>query len=551
MKTSSFRQKGATLILAAFIIALAATVYVLKIYDPDKLRLEQDKKTYLALNNAKQALIAWSVGHSYTPGQMPWPDRHLDPGIYDGSSDCVTTTFQYSYLLGELPTLPDTSPCLDPNTGLNIYAGLSTYSGIGNDFRDGQGNRLWYAVSRNLVRDHETSTNPIINPSIINSPTYPWLQVLNRNGLLISSQVAAVIISPGAALSGQNRSGAADASQFLDRFQIGAAVYNNRGYATPDEDFIVGDDNRNVSPNDLTFVQPYSFNDKLVYITIDELMAALEKRVGEEVRSNLKSYAKIHAGDYPFAAALGGVGSTRKYRCVNNNLLGSLPVDNPLDTCTYSSNATSVNSACNFQDITRVEFRKSTSGNFTTASANCTTSGTTCRCTGAGSCAAGAVVFSCSAAGGCSANEAGRIRFIGASLDSSNSPICSVGALTTTCPQSRTITCNNTSPTVTLGYSCTESISTLPAWFAANRWQDSVLYELKRAMDPLTITVGNKSTRSAIITAGAAIPPQIRSSCNVNDYLDGAVNVSADSVYEPTSRTRSNNYNDQTFVVEP
>ncbi len=550
MKISSFKQKGATLILVTFIIALAATVYVLKAYDPAQLRLEQDKNTYLALNKAKEALIAWSVGHQYTPGQMPWPDRHLDPAIYDGSSDCVTTAFQYSYLLGQLPSIPDTNPCLDPNTGLNIYAGLSTYSGIGQEFRDGQGNRLWYAISRNLVRDHAASNNPIINPSIVRMPTYPWLRVLNRNGSLISNQVAAVIISPGAAINGQNRSGAADASQFLDRFQIGAVVFDNRSYTKPDEDFIVGDDNRNVSTTDPTFVKPYSFNDRLVYITIDELMAALEKRVGEEVKSNLKAYAKTHAGNYPFAAAIGGVGSTRKYRCVNNNLLGSLPVDNPLDTCTYYSNGTSVNSVCKFQDITRVEFKKTTSGGFTTATAGCTNSGSTCSCTGAGSCTAGATIFSCNTAGDCSANEAGKISFIGAGLDFSDSPICSVDALSG-CPQSRTITCSNTSPSVvTMSYSCTESFATLPAWFIVNRWQDSVLYELKRATDPLTITVGNKSTKSVVITTGAAIFPQIRPDCNISNYLDSPINVSADSVYEPTSRLRSNNYNDQTFVVE-
>ena len=81
------KQTGATLILMAFIIALAATVYLLKAYDPAQLRLEQDKKTYLALNEAKQALIAWAVSNSINPGQMPFPDRNAD-GNYDGRSDC-------------------------------------------------------------------------------------------------------------------------------------------------------------------------------------------------------------------------------------------------------------------------------------------------------------------------------------------------------------------------------------------------------------------------------------------------------------------------------
>lgn len=550
------KQKGAVVILMAFIIGLGVLVYLLNAFDPAKLRLAQDKKTYQALNAAKQALIAWSVGHVHSPGQMLWPDRHLDPGVYDGSSDCVTTAFQYSYLLGQLPSLPTTSPCLDPNNGLTVYPALSTYPGLGQDFRDAQGNRLWYAVSRNLVRDYVTSTNPIVNPDIINAPAYPWLEVLDRNGGLISNRVAAVILAPGEALAGQNRTGAADASQFLDSFQIGAAVFNNRGYAIPDEDFIMGEDNRNVSANDLTFVQPYNFNDKLVYITIDELMAALEKRVGEEVRAHLRSYAVANAGNYPFAAVLGGVGSTRQYRCINNNFIGSLPLNNPADTCTYTATATSVNSVCNFQDITSVEFRKGP-GNFTSASSACTQSGRLCTCTGAGSCSAGSTVFSCSAAGNCSANVAGRVRFLNAGFDIASSPTCTFAAAAC---QSHTVTCNGSSATVTLGYSCTEQLTTLPAWFNANRWQDYVFYQMTRPTDMAGIVLGNRNTGAMVATVGRPIDsppfafkgsPQIRPSCVANDYLDSTENVSTNSVYDATSRLRSNNYNDQTFVVAP
>jgi hypothetical protein len=553
------KQKGIALILMAFIIGLAAVAYILHALDPARLRAEQDKKTMQTLNLAKEALIAWSVGHVFSPGQMPWPDRHLDPLIYDGSSDCVTTLFQYSYLLGQLPSQPDTSPCLDPNTGLNMYPALSTYPGLGQGFRDAQGNRLWYAVSRNLVRDHQTSTNPVINPNIINVPIYPWLEVLDRKGSLVSNRVAAVIIAPGVTLEGQNRSGAADASQFLDRFQIGAAVFNNRGYATPDEDFIMGEDSRNVSSSDPTFVQPYNFNDKLVYITIDELIAALEKRVGEEVRANLATYTNLN-GNYPFAANLGGVGAatTRAYRCSTNNLIGSLPVDNPGDTCTYSATTTSVNSKCSFQNITSVAFRKGSSGNFTSASPACTYAGTTCTCTGAGSCSvSGTVVFSCDALGNCnSPSSTGRIRFLGAGLEStSNSPVCSLG-VPSACVLpantiSRTVTCNGASSTVTMGYICNESITTLPAWFKTNRWQDYVFYEMTRPTNLAGITVGNKSTSAAIVTTGAAIAPQVRPSCLPADYLDGAQNISVNSVYEATSKLRANNYNDQTFVVSP
>ena len=581
------KQKGAVLILMAFIIGLGVLAYLLQAFDPARIKLEQDEKTVQTLNEAKQALIAWSVSHPNTPGQMPWPDRkeNVNPN-YDGSSDCVNGVYQPSYLIGQLPSLPTTSPCIDPNNGLFVYAGLSTYPGLGQEFKDAQGNRLWYSVSRNLVYDYEQTENPIVNPGMISSTigfapylrqggtkAYDWLRVLDRNANLVSDRVAAVIMAPGNPIGGQDRSGVAEPNQFLDSFQIGAATYNNSSYTNVAEDFVMGEDSRNVSANDPTFVKPYNFNDKLVYITIDELMAAIEKRVGEEVRANLRSYAASNTGNYPFAAVLGGVGSTRKYRCTDNMLRGALPVDNPANTCTYTSSPTTVNSTCNFQDITSVAFRKSTAGNFTAASQACNFATTTCTCTGAGSCSTGTTVFSCNAAGSCSANVAGRIRFFGAGLDtSSSSAICTLGTLSTCVSPantiSRTVTCNGPSTTVSLGYSCAESLSTLPAWFNANRWQDYVFYEMTRPANVAGIIVGNRATGAMVTTTGRPIntapfsfkgSAQAKPSCDVRDYLDSQENVDVDNLiapfppnrYEPTSTLRTNNYNDQTFVVGP
>ena len=561
MQKSITKQKGAVVILMAFIIGLGVLAYLLHAFDPARLRLEQDKKTMQTLNEAKQALIAWSVSHQYTPGQMPWPDRHLDPLIYDGSSDCVTTPFQYSYLLGQLPSQPDTSPCLDPNNGLNVYLGLSTYPSLGQEFRDAQGNRLWYAVSRNLVRDHATSTNPVINPNIINVPTYPWLEVLDRNGNLVSNRVAAVILAPGDALDGQNRAGAADASQFLDRFQIGAAVFNNRGYATPDEDFIMGDDSRNVSDDDLTFVRPYNFNDKLIYITIDELMAALEKRVGEEVRNALKRFHDAN-GNYPFAAKLG---SAKFYACETNNQIGVLPVTNPAPTtatCNYNRAGLNVTASCGvggFGEVASIFFRK-TITNFTASTGECIFSGRDCNCTGAGNCTRGAQIFQCDANANCdtAGSTSGEVRFIGGEFDAATMlGACNAPAAGNTCQMSAVdVRCVGIGAGSVTRNVCSDPVfnsgtSQLPAWIMNNRWQDYVFYEMTRPPPPIVLTVGIKDTAAVIVTTGAVIAPQARPSCAINDYLDSAVNVSADGVYEPTSRQRSNNYNDQTFVVAP
>jgi hypothetical protein len=568
------KQKGAVLILMAFIIGLGVLAYMLHAFDPARLRLEQDKETYQTLNAAKEALIAWSVSHQYTPGQMPWPDRHLDPGIYDGSSDCATTAFQYSNLLGQLPSLPDTSPCLDKNNGLSVYAGFSTYPSLGQDFRDAQGNKLWYAVSRNLVRKYDApASDPIINPNIINAPTYSWLQVLDRNGSLVSDRVAAVILAPGDALDGQSRTGAADASQFLDGFQIGAAVFNNRGYATDDEDFIMGDDSRNVSSNDPTFAQPYNFNDKLVYITIDELMAALEKRVGEQVRTSLKTYQDAN-GYYPYASHLG---TSLSYVGDGNLQSGFLPI---FQNCSYSAiSATNRTLSCtqpifdaNTSGITTVRFYLP-SGTFTSSTGSCTrqSGNARCYCTGVGSCSRASLTFSCNTTI-CSAlgtGATGDIRIRDGKLTFAaggcviNTPIAQDGL---GCPITNTntsrVTCNSINGTAT-SYSNSDIAldSSLPAWFKTNQWQNYVYYQMTRPASA-TLSVGIRNTEALLAAVGRPINSapfapsrgaiQVRPSCNaLNNYLDSVENTNGNAVYDATSTQRNASYNDQTFVVEP
>ena len=546
-------QTGATLILMAFIIALAATVYLLKAYDPAQLRLEQDKKTYLALNEAKQALIAWSVAHPNWPGVMPFPDRkESSTPNYDGKSDCVTTGLNVSHLLGKLPSQGDI-PCIDPQQGLPA------------DLYDGTGERLWYAVSRNLVRTNGSAATPIVNPSIINNPLYQWLRVVDRNGVLISDRVAAVIIAPGNVIGSQSRPSPpatpANPNMFLDAFTINGTQYSNADYDTENEDFVIGQDSRQVSDADTSVDKPYYFNDKLVYITIDELMAAIEKRVGEEVRVNLKAYATANAGNYPFAAELGGTGplASRKYHCISDNLTGALPVDDPADICTYEATEDAVKTSCSFQSVSSIEFSGALNS-FNQDSGACTqTSTNICTCTGAGSCShdINLNTFTCDAIGNCNGvNIVGiqKVRFLGTSFDKSSS-FCTLGPMV--CPQPssyRVATCNNSAtsaiPKVTLGHSCTDFISTLPTWFKANRWQDYVFYEMTRPADSTLISVGIKKAAAVIVTTGASIDSQLRPSCDLGDYLELA-NTGQNHIYEPTYKRRASNYNDQTFVVAP
>lgn len=411
-----FRESGLALLGVIFFLSMATTAYVLYSLNANELKIEREKISIQALSEAKSALIAWAVSNPSQPGMLPYPDRNND-GNYDGKSDCHTTTLDGNYdkLLGRLPwQSADNGSCVNS----------SFISGMGSDIRDGSGTPLWYAVSRNLVYPYIDNTFPVINPGMINSPNtatapyqrnggitaYPWLTVYDKTGQLVSDRVAAVIIAPGAGMGDQDRSAdAPDATEYLDTYTLtaGGGAKSNQTYAFPDEDFYMGEDARNISSADATYVRPYEFNDRLVYITIDELMAAVEKRAAAEAKAALIKY-KAANGYFPRPASV-GVG---EYFGNSSLLEGFLPTQETSQAaaaCSVSySTANSSSSSCPFSSITSVQFRRTT-GTFTsTTGTGCTriNSNTTCQCTSAVTSTArcngaGGRRFTCNSAGSC------------------------------------------------------------------------------------------------------------------------------------------------------
>ena len=322
------KQQGAALILFAVLLLVVATATFFTYFDSSQYKVERERRTFQALAEAKVALIGWSVGHSQFPGILPFPDRSNLDGDYDGNSDCVNTGLGYPHLLGKLPIVAQTAPCV--GTGATQY-------GLASNLTDGHGERLWYAVSRNLIRTSTAVGSLVINPAIADTPTYPWLIVRDKNGQIISNRVAAVILAPGPAVGAQNRSGGlAGPAAYLDSVTIAGNTYSNADSTLPNEDFIMAEDMINVSATHPTYQQPYEFNDRLVYITIDELLAALENRVIREAANLLRTYyiaSAVTAANryYPYAAALGDMDNL----CEEGQLQGSLPITNPASSCTH------------------------------------------------------------------------------------------------------------------------------------------------------------------------------------------------------------------------
>jgi hypothetical protein len=506
-KYSRFSQQGAALILMVFILTLVVLAYTVKALNGNDLRVKEATITSQALAEAKAALIGWSVNHPNTPGLMPYPDRNADAGGYDGLSDCPGGVTLYSHLIGRLPWKnADYNDC---NVLLN---------GLGKEFLDGSNEPLWYAVSKNLVHIYSPITPDFINPSLIDNPPSAWMTVYDKNGQLVSNRVAAIIFSPGSAISDQDRSGGkADATNYLDAFdlQSGGGTKSNRTYSSADEDFYMGEDGRGVRSDNMVFQQPYYFNDKLVYITIDELMVEIEKRAAGEARQALKKYYSANQY-YPYATQLG---TTAIYSGELLNTSGTIGLSAgflPLDyqSCTYNRIISPVSATLNCSQplfdpttsgFTRIEYRNSPS-NFTTRSSACViNSNNRCYCTGSGTCSNASLTISCSSSG-CAANGTGantgefRIRGGKLTFRSGGCVHATFPTKASGCTDSSTsrITCN-TSNGVVASSADAPFDSFLPSWFKANQWQNYLYY----LTAPLHVSC-NRTFASKTLTTSAS-----------------------------------------------
>lgn len=415
---------------------------------------------------------------------------------------------------------------------------------------DPTGYMPWYAFSRNLI-----DPNTPVNSGLLNANPYPWLTVRDMNGNILSSRVAFVILIPGTALSGQSRPASpslGDPSQYLDSITVPASctapcisvTYKNFDLK---ESFIMGDEHRWIddpSNSGHQIEDPnYSFNDKLLYVTIDELMPEIVKRAAGEARSILKNYYSAK-NQFPDAAPLGSSGT---YSPVPANDSGMLPIN--LGNCSCSS---FTSCSCDFGLVASSAFKRGGSSTWsaTNVAGACTrTSTQVCTCTGAGYCqnGTGSRNFTCDSSGNCTHNTtSGNYIFTppsyGTVPSSSTTNGCSLNGSNAECNASGTFA-------IELKH---------PSWFTDNLWQDFFYYRRSNTSSLQAGTQGN--IQALIIGAGASIisapfaskgSAQARPSGNINDYLDSAENTNGDFLFDATNKPRSSSYNDQVFIVAP
>jgi hypothetical protein len=203
----------------------------------------EERRTRAALASAREALIAYSLKDANRMGSLVCPDTDNDgvAQLFSGN--------QCPAYLGRLPWKTLRMPAL----------------------RDGSGERLWYALSRNF-RDHPSAGTPTSDRS-------GELSVTGTGG---ATGVVAVLLAPGRALATQARGGGG-ANQVAHYLESGNADGNNSFEAGARSD---------------------EFNDRLLAITPESHFPVLEHRVAADALRCLQLFSKQAGvdGRYPWAS---------------------------------------------------------------------------------------------------------------------------------------------------------------------------------------------------------------------------------------------------------
>ncbi len=315
------QQRGVAMLLlvVTLVMGAAAVFYGLTTATPPE--FERDRKTAEALAIAKAALIGYAIGESNLTGgnrrlgNLPCPDRRDDgfAGGVTGTTCGNAAGNQQARRLGRLPW---------KTLGLP-------------DLRDGDGERLWYAVSNNFKQSTPTTCTAPGQTGCLNSDArgtitirqkdaagnYVVIQDGNNPDPYTPSGVIAVIFAPGAVLTRQgsvtpqsrtcsggfcNATGTCTTNPESNTPKCNPANYLDTVTGIEDNASFV--DVGAAGTLDGFIHGPIRdsagqiiVNDRLITITYQDLMPLLEKRVAMEILNCMRGYAVVNGGRYPWA----------------------------------------------------------------------------------------------------------------------------------------------------------------------------------------------------------------------------------------------------------
>jgi hypothetical protein len=229
-------NRGYVAIVLVAVLCTAGATWLSTTLGANTVNNERERKISAVLAHAKQALIGRATVDASLPGSLPCPDLITNIAGSNVPDDGIADLFAGSNCPSYVGRLPWRT------------LGLA-------DLRDADGERLWYALSPNF-RDFASQV-------MINDATGGTLSISGSSALI---NVVAIIFAPGAPLESQTRTGASNKNI--------AANYLDGSNATG-------------NPSFKTAVADAHFNDRLVAITVADLISFVERRVANEITARL------------------------------------------------------------------------------------------------------------------------------------------------------------------------------------------------------------------------------------------------------------------------
>ena len=260
------KQSGLVLLVLVITIALTVSVYYFSSISVVEFQVDNIEKTQKTLKMAKQALLAYAMNYRDTesgiskltqgPGNFPCPDD-----TFDGKSDTGTGV-----------VVPGCNSLVAGTMGRYPWATIKT-----EEFKDANGELLWYAVSSNYANqaDGEINSETIGGITVRNSDGTP------RNDGTTNNAIVAIIISPGKTLVRddgfvQNRATALEKDDPRNYLDI-AFGEDNASFDNSKLDGFIAGTIRDATTNNVIV------NDLMVVITYEEIMSLVHARVEHEI----------------------------------------------------------------------------------------------------------------------------------------------------------------------------------------------------------------------------------------------------------------------------
>lgn len=371
------RQRGAAALLMIITLVVILTIALAPRLTLWQVHNAAGGRGYQALIDAKAAILA----HAANPGADAAAGRRLGQISFTPDLPAAagaTFTGLAGLTPGGLPgcatrTWAPGQALIDPNTygtslDVRCFGRVPwlSYGLEGPSTPDDEAGTIpWMFVSANLVVGASCLAN--LNPLMLSSPytggcatavPFPWLRVVDDRGNLLSSEVAIVLILPGAPVNNaQQRTAPNDRSPaaYLEGLTVAAGctapcvpgTYNDAAYTVANGQawtFVDAPPSTALGPAPSYYQQPFAFNDRLIYITAGEYFEAMETRARLAALSALGNFRAVngylpYSGDKAASLSIncGALHSRFGLLGATGNCGGTLPASMPLTNPVYPS----------------------------------------------------------------------------------------------------------------------------------------------------------------------------------------------------------------------